>query len=171
MNEQQTRKGDFTPKYLNGKDIYADETLTKSERTRELVKHYATCLFGLATDMATEQQKIIDKRLRYVQLENENKELRAVVRQLQIATKTKSTADVDKLKQRIANLKTALRAKKANEASKRPKRISDLTSEERQAIRADYYDKRIVALQQQVKYWRDKYKKTIGNDTGGDNGK
>ncbi len=167
MTQHKKNTGDFTPKYNTVEEICQDDTLLPSDVVREKVKHHAMCLFALATDMATAEDDLQSRRLRYVQLINENKELRNVVRQLQVVIKSKSADDVDKLKRRIAKLQQTLKKHKeeamATPKTSKPRRINDLTTEERQAIQADYYEQRIQRLQWQVKYWREKAKGATDN--------
>lgn len=164
MSEQQKRKGDFTPKYYNNAEIECDKTLLPAEQVRERVKHYAMCLFGLATDMASAEQAIIDKRLYVQSLENENAALRAKVYKL------KTTYQADD-----SELVKELRAELSKERAKTPKRIYKLTTSERQAIQADYYEKRIRNLQATLNYYKKRclqFEKELAQKLrGNDNGK
>lgn len=141
-------KGDFTPKYYNAVEIEQDVTLLPSEQVREKVKHYAMCLFGLATDMANCEQDLIDKQTYITSLENENKALRSKYAQF-IERHRKGENVVEK----------ELRDELAKERAKTKQRINKMTSAERQAVQADFYEKRIHDLQCNLNNYKNKCKR------------
>ncbi len=142
------RKGDFTPKYNDVDGIEKDYTLLPSEKVREKVKHYAMCLFGLATDMANCEQALIDKQTYITALENENKALRSKYQQF-IERHRKGESVVEK----------ELRNELAKERAKTKHRINKMTSAERQAVQADFYEKRIHDLQCNLNSYKNKCKR------------
>ncbi|MCM1042629.1 MAG: hypothetical protein NC350_00225 [Corallococcus sp.] len=52
---------DFKPKYKNVNEIKEDLTLSVTEQTTELVKHYSMCLFGLAADIGDYTGKLAER--------------------------------------------------------------------------------------------------------------
>lgn len=137
------RKGDFAPKYYNDVEIDNDKALLPSERVRELVKHYAMQLFGLATDMATAEQELIDGKAYIDLLVNDNNELRA---------------KIDRLTTRHCENESELVKELRKQLAEKPKRIK-LTPAERIAVKADYYEKRIQQLIATFTYYKSKCKR------------
>ncbi len=162
MERDKKYKGDFVPKYKNSQEIYSDTTLLPVVKVRELVKHYSMALFGLATDMASAEQALKDKETAHEATKQQNVELRAKVKELENYASPDIKSELPHLRQTI----TLLRQKNKKLLSelnsiRQKKRIDNLTNEERQAIQADYYEKRIKSLTYQVSSWREKYQKLL----------
>lgn len=156
---QRQRKGDFTPKYYNDVEIENDKALLPAERVRELVKHYSMCLFGLATDMANAEQQLTDRQLYVTSLENENKKLKAENELLISKSYEAENELIRELREKLAKAKSAAAQK-----------VRKLTTEERQAIQADYYEHRIRALKMMRDYYKNRCK-ALEQKRGNDNGK
>lgn len=137
------RKGDFAPKYYNDVEIDNDKALLPSERVRELVKHYAMCLFGLATDMATAEQELIDGKAYIDLLVSDNNELRA---------------KIDRLTARHCENESELVKELRKQLAEKSQRIK-LAPAERIAVKADYYEKRIHELSTTTTYYKSKCKR------------
>ena len=138
---EQQRKGDFMLKYNNVPAILDDSNLTTAEKVVELVKHHSMCLFGLASDVG-----------------NYYDNLNKLQARLNIAT-----AKCKKLEQSNAQLRAQLRNV---QPSKKHVRINDLTSEERKAVQADYYEQRISYLLNKIQRLQQQLKQQGSNDNG-----
>lgn len=129
MNEQQNRKGDFTPKYYNAQAIIGNEELKPAEQVCELVKHYSMCLFGIATDISDYYGKLTERDSQITRLKKEVLRLRQrnTRLSLQITTQDKELQQViDELAQlKIDNgrLKMTLQQYKVNATNCRAIRL------------------------------------------------
>lgn len=144
----QRNNGDFTPKYGNAVEIEKDTALLPSEQVREKVKHYSMCLFGLAADMANCEQALIDKQTYITALETENEALRSKYKQL-----------LERHRNGESVVEKELRDELAKERAKTKHRINKMTSAERQAVQADFYEKRIQNLQCNLNNYKNKCKR------------
>lgn len=147
-----TRRGDFPLKYPTLDAIEEDKGLTPDEQLREKVKHLSMQMFGLAIDLANQEKKF---NMTSDIVEQKDKVI------------LKLRAAVDYAKKRYSELwqkyKDLLKSvgelrEQTKEPQAVPYRINDLTSEERQAIQADYYEKRLADLKSQVAYRNKKVK-------------
>lgn len=119
MKKQQTRKGDFTPKYYNAQAIIDNEELKPAEQICELVKHYSMCLFGIAADISDYYGKLAERDNQIAQLTKNNARLRQRNYRLSLQVTAQSQTpevvidELARLKDENGQLKTALKKYKA----------------------------------------------------------
>lgn len=141
---------DFKPNYPNLEAI-ENSGLPADLQLREKVKHLSMQLFGLAVDLGNEQLKYLNFS---AQLDAKNKEianLKYVLSQKNDYIR-KYCVGLKALKVQVAELQGD--SIEQSEDVKKPKRITKLTTEERQALKADDYEKRIAVFKTQVGYWK-----------------
>ena len=167
LEKKALKDKDFPLAFPNLEAIEASE-LTPDEQLREKVKHLSMQLFGIAVDLANQQRKYNDVEKRIDERNKEILHLRSLLAQrndyirkyckgLKALKKQLKDLQAGVISQEpVASVSTDNASTKTPAQAKKPKRINDLTTEERQAIQADYYEKYIVRLKQQVQYWKSK---------------
>lgn len=137
---------DFPLAFLTLEAIDSAEGLTPDEQLREKVKHLSMQMFGLAVDLANQNKKYNEFGKR---IDEKNK----VISHLQ-SLLVQRNAYIQKYCVGLKTLRGEVKRLKAElsqyQGTAKPKPIKDLTSEERQAVQADYYEKRIASLKTQV---------------------
>lgn len=142
LEQKALKDKDFPLAFPNLEAIEASE-LTPDEQLREKVKHLSMQMFGIAVDLANQQRKYNNVEKRIDERNKEILRLRSLLSQ--------RNAYIKKYCKGIKELQAKVKALQAGH-------IEDLTSDERQAMQADYYEKRISELQTQIRYWRNRCK-------------
>jgi len=147
-----TNSKDFSLAFPNLEAIEQAKGLTPDEQLREKVKHLSMQMFGLAVDLANQQKRYDNFGEQLNAKNNELLHVRALLAQRNEYIRNYCVG-LKALKKQVKELQSGvIDTHELLKEQKKPKRINDLTSEERQAIQADYYDKRIAALKSQVQY-------------------
>lgn len=147
----QTNSKDFPLAFPNLEAI-ENSGLPADLQLREKVKHLSMQLFGLAVDLGNEQRKYVNFDLQMFAKDKEIKNLRMLLAQSRAYIK-KYCVGLKASKSKVKELQDGA---KAEQKAKEIKRINDLTTEERQAIQADYYEKRISNLKSQLQYRKER---------------
>ena len=151
LEKKALKDKDFPLAFPNLEAIEVSE-LTPDEQLREKVKHLSMQMFGIAVDLANQQRKYNNAGLRIDELKKEILHLRSLLAKRNAYIKDYCKG-IKALQSRVKELEAG---GTPTEKKTRALLIKDLTTEERQAIQADYYEKRIAALSTQVRYWKDK---------------